>query len=75
PEPEPEPVAVTGFRKVRSRRLSTSPNRQRINRLKVMATMQEYAPLRERVYIGYVGPSVSDHDESLLPSRPCTYKG
>ncbi|CAI8052589.1 hypothetical protein GBAR_LOCUS28756, partial [Geodia barretti] len=31
PEPEPEPVAVTGFRKVRSRRLSTSPNRQRIN--------------------------------------------
>ena len=40
-----------------------------------MATMQEYAPLRERVYIGYVGPSVSDHDESLLPSRPCTYKG
>ncbi|CAI8031802.1 hypothetical protein GBAR_LOCUS18022, partial [Geodia barretti] len=31
PEPEPEPVAVTGFRKVRSRWLSTSPNRQRIN--------------------------------------------
>ncbi|CAI8046253.1 hypothetical protein GBAR_LOCUS25560, partial [Geodia barretti] len=40
-----------------------------------MATIQEYAPLRERVYIGYVGPSVSDHNESLLPSRPCTYKG
>ena len=32
------------------------------------------APLRERMYIGDLGQSVSDPDRSLLPSRPCTYK-
>ena len=35
------------------------------------------APLRERVYVGDLGQSVSDlsdHDRSLLPSRPCNYK-
>ena len=41
-------------------------------RLKAMATMQKYVPLRERVYIGDVGQSISDHDESLLPFRPWT---